>query len=86
MVWTAVWQCKTRATTVGFLLCKAGWPISERWQPFHDAYTEVSGADPGFCEGGFEQTSAYIILMLLLFSKSFFHKKKYGQMFVFVSL
>ena len=47
-----------------------------------------SGADPGFSwrGGGFEQTSAYIILLLLFLNKSFFHKKKYGQIFAFVSL
>ena len=38
-----------------------------------------AGADPGVSEGGFGQTSVYIIKLLLLFNKSIFHKKKYGQ-------
>ena len=40
-----------------------------------------AGADPGFSEGGFGQTSAHIIWLLLLLSKSFFntYTKKYGQ-------
>ena len=45
-------------------------------------WRNITGADLGFSERGFGQTSANIIqLLLLLFNnnKSFFHKKKYGQ-------
>ena len=37
-------------------------------------YQYWPGADPGFSDGGFGQTSAYIILLLL--NKPFFHNKK----------
>ena len=50
------------------------------------SFSPLPGADPGFSEGSFGKMSAYIILLLLLFNKSFFHNKKYGQIFAFVSL
>ena len=37
------------------------------------------GVDPGLSEKGFKQPSTYVIWLLLLFNKSFLHKKKYGQ-------
>ena len=38
-----------------------------------------AGADPGCTEKWFGQTSSNIISFLLLFNKSFFHKKKYSK-------
>ena len=39
---------------------------------------EGTGADPGFSERGFGQTSAYIIIVIVV-QQVLYHKKKYGQ-------